>query len=571
MKIWKLKPNIPTELEEVYKDYPVLLRQLLFDRGLKEPEEIKKFINADYTTGLNSPFLFRDMEKAVNRIWQAIENKEKITIYGDYDADAITANAVLRQAFNYLGADCESYIPDRFLEGYGVNLDALKKIKEHGSKVIITVDCGTNSVDAAEWCKENNIDLIITDHHEIIGNLPNALALINPKNQDDNYPDDQIVGVGVAFKLAQALLTSEKRKEKREKFIEGYEKWLLDLVAIGTVADCHKLIGENRIFVKYGLKVLAKTKWVGLRALMDLAKLDPAKQPLDTYSLGFVIAPRLNAAGRLEHANIALELLLENDPLKAKIQAQNIEEINLRRQEITARIMSEAREKAQGILHRKVLVLMGESWHKGVVGLVAGKLAEEFYKPTIVLEKGEFEATGSARSAGEFNVVEALKYSGQHLIRYGGHKQAAGLTLQTENFEIFYQSVLDFAEKNMEEDDGPVLYLDAELSAEDLQFATYNLIASLEPFGVGNPKPKFLLKNAKILSKRAVGQKAQHLQMKISLGNRQISCIAFNFGPKDSSLQIGQELDLACELLQDDWNGNTQLKLRIIDIRQLSS
>jgi single-stranded-DNA-specific exonuclease len=214
---------------------------------------------------------------------------------------------------------------------------------------------------------------------------------------------------------------------------------------------------------------------------------------------------------------------------------------------------------------------MGESWHKGVVGLVAGKLAEEFYKPTIVLEKGEFEATGSARSAGEFNVVEALKYSGQHLIRYGGHKQAAGLTLQTENFEIFYQSVLDFAEKNMEEDDGPVLYLDAELSAEDLQFATYNLIASLEPFGVGNPKPKFLLKNAKILSKRAVGQKAQHLQMKISLGNRQISCIAFNFGPKDSSLQIGQELDLACELLQDDWNGNTQLKLRIIDIRQLSS
>jgi single-stranded-DNA-specific exonuclease len=423
----------------------------------------------------------------------------------------------------------------------------------------------------AEWCKENNIDLIITDHHEIIGNLPNALALINPKNQDDNYPDDQIVGVGVAFKLAQALLTSEKRKEKREKFIEGYEKWLLDLVAIGTVADCHKLIGENRIFVKYGLKVLAKTKWVGLRALMDLAKLDPAKQPLDTYSLGFVIAPRLNAAGRLEHANIALELLLENDPLKAKIQAQNIEEINLRRQEITARIMSEAREKAQGILHRKVLVLMGESWHKGVVGLVAGKLAEEFYKPTIVLEKGEFEATGSARSAGEFNVVEALKYSGQHLIRYGGHKQAAGLTLQTENFEIFYQSVLDFAEKNMEEDDGPVLYLDAELSAEDLQFATYNLIASLEPFGVGNPKPKFLLKNAKILSKRAVGQKAQHLQMKISLGNRQISCIAFNFGPKDSSLQIGQELDLACELLQDDWNGNTQLKLRIIDIRQLSS
>ncbi len=567
MKIWKLKNTIPAELSEIYKDYPTLLAQLLFDRGLREKEEIQKFITANYQEGLNSPFLFGDMEKAVNRIWQAIESNEKITIYGDYDADAVTANAVLRQTFSYLGANADSYIPDRFAEGYGVNLEALFKIKANGTSLIITVDCGTNSVDAAEWAKENGVDFIITDHHEIIGETPKAFALINPKNPNDKYPDDQIVGVGVAFKIAQAILTSEKCKVQSKKYIEGYEKWLLDLVAIGTVADCHKLLGENRVFVKYGLKVLQKTKWVGLKALIESSKLDFSKQPPDTYSLGFVIAPRLNAAGRLEHANVALNLLLEADPEKAKEMAQNLEEINLRRQEITARIMSEAREQAETIKHRKVLVMMSQGWHKGVVGLVAGKIAEEFYKPTIVLEKGEVEATGSARSVGEFNVVEALKYSSSHLIRFGGHKQAAGLTLNIENFEIFYQTLLDFAENNANGDQGPVLYLDSELSAEDLQLTTYNLITALEPFGVGNPKPKFLVKNVKIISKKTVGQKAQHLQLQILAGEKQISCIAFNFGDRSNSLNIHDEIDLACELLLDSWNGRENLKLRIIDIR----
>lgn len=613
MKIWKLKNPIPTELVDTYKDYPPLLEQLLFDRGLREKEEIQKFITANYQEGLNSPFLFRDMEKAVNRIWQAIENNEKITIYGDYDADAVTANAVLRQTFNYLGANADSYIPDRFAEGYGVNLEAISKIQANGTSLIITVDCGTNSTDAAEWCLKNGVDFIITDHHEIIGEAPKAFALINPKNPSDNYPDDQIVGVGVAFKLSQAILSDYKRvalvvssrnfsspavnesKNIRDPessnsqvldsgyfagqsmqrnsgmtekpYTGGYEKWLLDLVAIGTVADCHKLLGENRIFVKYGLKVLQKTKWVGLKALIESSKLDFSKQPPDTYCLGFVIAPRLNAAGRLEHANVALNLLLEDNSEKAKEMAQNLEEINLRRQEITARIMSEAREQAETIKHRKVLVMMSQGWHKGVVGLVAGKIAEEFYKPTIVLEKGEIEATGSARSVGEFNVVEALKYSSSHLIRFGGHKQAAGLTLNIENFEVFYQSLLDFAENNMDDDQGPVLYLDAELSSDQLSINNYQLLQKLEPFGVGNPKPKFLVKNVKIVSKKAVGQKAQHLQLQISTGEKQISCIAFNFGERANSLNINDEIDLACELLLDSWNGRENLKLRIIDIK----
>ncbi len=570
-KTWKLKPAIPDSLAGAYKGYPPLLAQLLFGRGLREPEEIEKFLIADYNLGLHSPFLFSDMQKAADRIWQALEKNEKVTIYGDYDADAITANAVLRQTFSYLGLSCDSYIPDRFSEGYGVNLEALSRIKESGSSLIITVDCGTNSVDAAEWCRANGIDFIITDHHEIIGSVPDAYALINPKNPNDSYPDDQIVGVGVAFKIAQAILTSEKCKVKCVKYIEGYEKWLLDLVAIGTVADCHKLLGENRIFVKYGLKVLKKTKWIGLRALITSSKLDFSKQPPDAYVLGFVLAPRLNAAGRLEHANVALELLLETDPQKAKEQAENLERINIRRQEITARIMSEAREKAESIKDRKVLVMMSTGWHKGVVGLVAGKIAEEFYRPTIVLERGETEATGSARSVGEFNVVEALKHSSSHLVRFGGHKQAAGLTLEVGNFENFYRSMLDFADSNMAEDDGPVLQVDSELNSDELSVMNYQLLQQLEPYGVGNPKPKFLVKNVKIQSKRLVGQEGQHLQMQLEAWGNLISSIAFNFGERSKTLNVGDEIDIACELLLDTWNGRENLKLRILDIRNAIS
>lgn len=575
MKLWKLKPQIPENIADVYKDYHPLLSQLLFNRGLKKKEDIKNFLETDYEAGLHSPFLFRGMEKAVERIWQAIERKEIITIYGDYDADAITANAVLRQAFKYLGANVESYIPDRFSEGYGVNLNALSAIKDKGTKIIITVDCGTNSVDAAEWCEKNGIDFIITDHHEIIGDLPKAFALINPKNSGDLYPDREITGVGVAFKLAQALLTSEKLKMTSEKFISGYEKWLLDLVAIGTVADCHALTGENRIFVKYGLKVLSKTKWQGLRALAVASGLGEQtsfgvvfKAVPDTYALGFVIAPRLNAAGRLEHADIALKLLLEDNFLEAKKQAELLEKINQRRQDITARIMSEAREQAEKINHRKVLVMMAEGWHKGVVGLVAGKIAEEFYRPTIILEKGEIEATGSARSVGEFDIVEALKSSQGHLLRFGGHKQAAGLTLKTEKFELFYQSVLEFAEKNMEADQPPILHLDAELLPSDLQFTTYNLLTALEPFGVNNPKPKFLISNAEILSIKPVGAQGQHMQIQVKLKEKVLSCIGFNFSGKILGVKIGDNIDIACELIADFWNGQQKLKLRLIDIKK---
>jgi single-stranded-DNA-specific exonuclease len=561
-RLWNLKPLPPGELS--------LIDRLLYHRGLTNKETVEKFLDPQYED-LNNPFLFADMKKAVDRIWQAVEHGDGICIYGDYDADAVTANAVVQLALRYLGVEVKSYIPDRFTEGYGVNMEALQKIKDGGAKVIITVDCGTNSGDAAEFCAQNGMDLIITDHHELIGPAPAAYALINPKNPADNYPYHEITGVGVAFKLVQGLFADEaKCKNFKPDFLPGYEKWLLDLVAIGTVADCHSLMGENRILVKYGLKVLAKTKWAGLRALTITAGLDFNQKLPDTYTLGFVIAPRLNAAGRLEHADTALHLVLEADPILARQKALALEKINSRRQEQTARIMSEAREQAEKIFDRKVIVVAGEGWNKGIVGLVAGKLAEEFHKPAIVLEKTPDECTGSARTVGEFDVVEALKFSSDYLLRFGGHKQAAGLTLKTKNLEKFYQKILEYAEANIKDDDlQKQLLLDAELLYEDLTLKTCDLLNQMEPFGVDNVKPKFLVRNLNVVFTRGVGKDGSHLQLRLRASGFEVDGILFNCGDFAKTLQMGDTIDVAAELLEDSWNGNRKIKLRIIDFKKL--
>lgn len=572
-KAWELKPQISQEQEKKLLRYPKLLAQLLFNRGLVEKNQIDSFLEPKYQD-LYDPLLFKDMKKCVDRIWQAIEKNEKICIYGDYDADAVTASAVLRQTFRYLGVEAESYIPDRFTEGYGINLDALSKIQNNGNTLIITVDCGTNSIDAAEFCKSNGIDLIITDHHEIVGEAPKAFGLINPKNPNDNYPYREITGVGVAFKMAQAILTNEKLKFKSEKYIAGWEKWLLDLVSIGTVADCHSLLGENRILVKYGLKVLKKTKWVGLSAIMVVSGLKIEDGPLlqiktiDTYSLGFIIAPRLNAAGRLEHANIALNALLSTDFVSAQQNALALEEINLRRQSLTQNILSEAREQVELIKNRKILVLMKANWPKGVVGLVAGKIAQEYNKPTIVLSEDGEMATGSARTAREFDILEALKYAVEFLEKFGGHTQAAGLSIKPENFQKFYQKLLEYAEKVLPDIEAEkVLHLEAELDEQDLKFETFNLITQLEPFGVDNIVPKFLISQAQIISMRLVGKTQIHLQMRVAKNQTQIDCIGFNLGFFAKNFKVGDTIDIACELVMDEWNGSSKLKLRIVDLR----
>jgi single-stranded-DNA-specific exonuclease len=570
MITWKLNPEPPKEVTEQFPELSRVVVHLLYSRGLTDPVAIEQFLSPDYKN-LHSPFLFQDMDKAVARTWQAIENKETIFIYGDYDADAVTANAVLQQTFRYLGVEAKSYIPDRFSEGYGLNVEAFEKIKAQGATLVITVDCGTNSVDVADFCRANGIDLIITDHHEITGATPEAFALINPKNPSDKYPDNQITGVGVAYKFAKALLSNKDKviavkNIPASEYLEEWDKWLLDLVAIGTVADCHSLMGENRILVKFGLRVLPKTKWIGLRQLAENSGLDLKSTVPDSRSLGFALAPRINAAGRLEHADIALQLLVTNDYSEAITLANRLEEINHRRRDMTDRIVSEAREQAELLLDRKVLVVSNPDWQKGLVGIVAGKLAEQYRRPVFVLERGEIEATGSVRTSGEFDVVAALKSAALLLTRFGGHKQAAGLTLPSNKLDEFYSLILKYAEENPLPESEPVLPIDAELREEDLTLDGLDQITQLEPFGAGNPKPRFMVRNATLTSSRLVGNDQKHLQMQVLVGERTIDCIAFNMGYWADKLTLGSRLDLAGELIGDTWQGTKKLKLKLIDI-----
>lgn len=571
-KEWQLKPPVPRAILEQFPELRSLVLQLLYNRGIDTAQRVESFLNPEYHN-LYDPFLFADMGIAVDRIWEAIENKEKILIYADYDADAVTANAVLQQTFRYLGVDVASYIPDRFTEGYGLNLDAFEKIKEQGAQVVITVDCGTNSVDVAEFCAENNIDLIITDHHEITGETPQSFALINPKNPAEVYPDDQITGVGVAYKLAKALLMQAEKVIVQkgiepEDYQPEWDKWLLDLVAIGTVADCHSLMGENRILVKFGLKVMKKTKWLGLRQLIENAGIDILKDGIDSQTIGFTIAPRINAAGRLEHADVALALLTSTDFGEAITLANRLEEINRRRRDMTNRIVSEAREQAELIQDRKVLLLYSDGWAKGLVGIVAGRIADQYHRPTIIMEKGEEESTGSARiGTANFDIVECLKVVSQHLTRFGGHKQAAGLSAKTSELPALYEAILKYANDNPVEELPPTVNIDADLQEQDLTLPAYEDVLALEPYGAGNTRPIFSLTDVRVAGFKAVGADQQHLQLKLVMGETTIDCIGFSLAYLAPRLDFGKKISVAGELMVDAWQGNKKLKVRLIDIR----
>ncbi len=570
-KEWRHKPAVSKEVLEQFPELRSLVVQLLHNRGVDNASRAETFLNPDYHN-LYNPFLFSEMQVAVDRVWEAIKNKEKILVYADYDADAVTANAVLQQTFRYLDVEVASYIPDRFTEGYGLNLEAFQKIKDQGVQLVITVDCGTNSADVADFCRDNGIDLIITDHHEITGEKPKPLALINPKNPDEQYPDDQITGVGVAYKLAKALLMQaenviEQKQISAEDYQPEWDKWLLDLVAIGTVADCHSLMGENRILVKFGLKVLPKTKWLGLRQLIENAGIDILKDAIDSQTIGFTIAPRINAAGRLEHADVALALLTATDFAEAITLANRLEDINRRRRDLTNRLVSEAKEQAELLSDKKVLLLHSDGWPKGLVGIVAGRIADLYHRPAIILERGELESTGSARVGNSsFNIVECLKAVQHRLVKFGGHKQAAGLTAKTAELSELYTEILKYADEHPTPDGPPTLEIDASLAEEDLTLTVFDDICQLEPYGAGNTRPIFSLEDCRIISYKTVGSEQQHLQMKVMLGEAMLDCIGFSMGYLAPRLDVGNKLSIAGELMADTWQGLKKLKMRLLDI-----
>lgn len=545
-----------------------MIATLLDNRGVAGAEGAD-FFDPLYANSHN-PFLLSDMDRAVTRIAKALEKKEKICVYADYDADAVTAAAVLLRFFQALGQTSASYyIPDRFAEGYGVSSDAISMLKARDTDLIITVDCGINAVEAVDLANSLGIDVIVTDHHQLTGQLPKAVGVINPHQPGDKYPYKDLTGAGVAFKLVQGLAQS-----KQHSINSGWEKWLLDLVAIGTVADCQSLLGENRIFVKWGLHVLQKTKWLGLKKLIRQAGLVGIN--LETYHLGFMIAPRLNAAGRIEHANLALELLLTDDEMRADDLSQKLNELNKHRQNLTEQILSEAREQLGEVGAQKILLAAGDGWPKGVVGLVAGKLTEEFSRPVLILEKSGDQATGSARSIRSFNIVEAIGRSESILVKYGGHPMAAGFTIKSEHIEVFHKNLLEYAEETLTSDDlSPILEYDTEASIQEIGDGLVNTLDKFAPFGLGNPRPRLRINNLIPKNISQIGKEGKHLRMYVSRaasplveGDRGelLGCIGFGLGFWASKLNEHTQVDIICEPQFNEWNGAKKTQLKIIDI-----
>ena len=443
--IWKLPQKPSQEFIDEFPELHPIVVQLLYNRNLKTQKEIDEFLSPDYSKDVHDPHLFKDMEKACQRIYKAIKNKELITVYGDYDADGVSSAVILRSVLKNLKANVEVYLPHRAKEGYGLNKKAVEELAKK-SKVVITCDCGISNYEEVDIANEKGLDVIITDHHTVPEKLPKALAIIHPQ-VDEKYPFKFLAGGGVAFKLAQALLSHAKNDlSAKEKEIN--EKWLLDMVALATVADMVPLLGENRTLVKYGMLVLKKTQRLGMKKLIEIANLDVSK--IDTRSIGFSLAPRINAAGRMDHANLAYYLMIEEDEDKAIQLAKDLNQSNLDRQKLTERIVREA--KAQKINEDdSLLTFYNPDWSSGLTGLVAGRLAREHSRPVFVMTKVDENIVGSGRSVPEFNIIEALQDNEELLIKYGGHPQACGFSMDPAKQEEFIKVMKENAANKLKD------------------------------------------------------------------------------------------------------------------------
>lgn len=532
--------------------------QILLGRGFL-PEEVEAFTNTDYSTGLNDPFLLSGMKTAVKRIMQARKNKENVVIYGDYDIDGITASALLYDFFTRIGLNVETYIPDRFSEGYGINKSALQTLKDKGANLVITVDCGVNSVAEAEHAKKIDLDLIITDHHEPIGKKPSALAVINPKLPGQKYPFNELAGVGVAFALVRAIISLHQ-----DLVPEGQEKWLLDLVALGTICDVVPLINENRILARYGLMVAQKGRRPGFRALAKVSGTDLSK--VSETDFGFRFGPRLNAAGRIDHARVGLATLLAETDAEADEGAQKLQLLNTERQSTTADILASATKKARAHRQDCILVLSDPDWSHGTVGIVASNLSEKLRKPTILLQELGETAKGSARSLGKFSIIEAIESAGEYLDKFGGHHFAAGITLPTENIAAFRHAINQYGMKNLNVEDILKTYtIDAVLSPNKINKESYNEVRLLAPYGNAHPQPLFASK-LEVFSLRPIGKDLNHLKLQLRGDNKIFSAIAFSKATAWKELKVGEMYEFAYYLNENEWQGVSEIQLELLDV-----
>ncbi len=560
-KKWNLFPTRHQLAKELSQKLNIseYITQTLINRGVIDEQTASEFLYAG-AENFTDPYVLKGMEAAVKRITQAISSQEKITIYGDYDVDGITACATLYKTLTRLGATVDFYIPDRQNEGYGLNPAALHNLINSKTKLIITVDCGISAVTEIA-AVGGQVDIIITDHHQPPPELPLALAIINPKQPGCLYPEKNLAGVGVAFKLCQALW----------QYYNGVENNFfdyLDIVAIGTVADIVPLTGENRVLVKLGLKQLRTTDNLGIRALLEVCGL--ADKDIDSGTIGFVIAPRLNAVGRVSQATAGVDLLITNNYDHAYELAQLLDKENVARQNIEKIILAKAEEQLESIdlNTANVLVLAGEDWHSGVIGIVASRLVEKYYKPVIMISIRDGVGKGSCRSIPAFDMYAALTRCSDLLMQFGGHRQAAGLSLEQKNIQLLRERLHSLAAETLSATDYvPVLNIDAILPLEEINASFIEQLSCLEPYGFGNPSPVFACHNVELREKRLIGQQSRHLKLKLKNATVK-DVIAWNMAELSSSLTCEKTIDLVFVPKYNEWQGQKNLQLTAHDVRQ---
>ncbi len=573
VKRWRMLPPIPSDASSRLQGYHPVMAQVLYNRGQDTPEKARVFLEGSDSV-LHNPFNLHGMSDAVERIRQAIKRGELIAVYGDFDADGVTSTALLAQALAALGADVKPYIPDREEEGYGLNRDALRTLKDAGVGLVITVDCGIRSVEEVDYGNRLGLDIIITDHHSVGDELPPALAVIDPKidaklrleeGRTNGYPEDMLAGVGVAYKLADALFRAEQAQSRRQPAFNLDD--LLDLVALGTVADLAPLDRlENRELVRRGLSVLNRAQRPGIYELALVARVEPGK--INTTSIGFMLGPRLNAAGRLESAMLAYDLLVASMPEAGRL-AQRLQEINAERQALTLEAVEIARARALEDSADDVPLIFAanDNFKPGIVGLVAGRLCEEFYVPSVVIEQGEGESRGSCRSIPKFNITAALDQCAELLVRHGGHAQAAGFTIANENIPALKERLTAIAARQLVAQDlRPSIDIDAEVPFNDLTMDLAEALRRLEPTGAKNGSPVLLTRRLEVNDFRRVGREGRHLKLKLAAGGaRTIDAIAFKQGGWADHMP--RYIDALYHLEINEWNGNVKLQLNIQDLR----
>ena len=546
-------PNYDENFIKELESYSISknIAKILNARNITDMTSVKKYFSDEYEEGYD-PFLMHDMQKAVDRINEAIENEEKILVYGDYDADGITSTVLLVETLISMGANVSSYIPNRFEEGYGPNKEAFTKIIDSGITLIITVDNGIAGVEEVDLANELGCDVIVTDHHKIQDTIPNAYAIIHPEHPEGNYPFKKLAGVGVAFKLAHALL-------------EIFPDFLLDLVAIGTIADMVSITDENRVFVKQGLELINDDPRIGLKMLLELSGIDTK---IDEQTVGFYIAPKLNSIGRMDSAKLGLTFLMAEEPVTARALAEQIEQYNIQRKQITEDIVKDVISKIENSekKQKNVIMVSGE-YHEGVLGIVASNIVEKYQKPVFIMNEKEGVLKGSARSIFDFNIYVAMNKISDLFLAFGGHTLAAGFSFEKSNFEKI-QEFLDneFEEFKQNNDLKANKNIDIVTSLEDISYQFLNSLDALKPYGMDFEKPTILIENAMVLNKAYFGSEKQYLRLTIADEVGNLDCITFKDSVTFDKVEKNDIIDLLCNIDKNNLNGRTKLQAHIIDI-----